>query len=249
MEAGTLNCPHCGAAVKQDSLQCAYCQALLQTVACPKCMAMMFAGSEYCPKCGARTEAATPQGPTAHDCPRCQVQGRKLEHVRLGDALVEECRQCGGMWVDAGRFERLCSDTEAQSQGSGTPDGGAGPIPHIAPEAKIRYIHCPVCDQIMNRVNFGLASGVVIDVCKGHGIWLDKNELQEIIAFIHAGGMKQTHEMESQRLQSERLQMISRRDINISGMDYSASSSVGQNDGTDLVGAILSVAWDLMFKR
>ena len=242
-----LSCPHCGAAVKADSRQCAYCQGLLQTVACPKCLAMMFAGSEFCPTCGARTQVMAAEGQTAHQCPRCGVEGRMLERVTLGESLVEECRQCGGMWVDARRFERICADAQAQVQSSEALTGGAPQIPHMTPERQVRYIHCPLCHEMMNRVNFGMRSGVVIDVCKGHGIWLDKDELQEIIAFIRAGGLQQAQEMAAQRAQSERLQMISQQESPAVAQRYAASQSAGGIDGTGLVGAILSVAWDAVF--
>ena len=243
-----LSCPHCGAAVQQDARQCIYCQGLLQTVACPKCMAMMFAGSEFCPGCGARTEVVTTADQTENACPRCAAPGIMLEHVTLGGSLVEECRQCGGMWVDARRFEHLCTDAETEARGSGTMDGGENAIPHVAPERQIRYIHCPQCDQIMNRVNFGMQSGVVIDVCKGHGIWLDKDELKEIIAYIRAGGMKQTREAENQRLQSQKTQTLD--EIQAVGRSYGTSQYVGDHgDGTGLAGTILSVALDLLFKK
>ena len=172
-----------------------------------------------------------------------------LEHVTLGEALVEECGECGGMWVDARRFEQICGDAQAQVKGSGTPDGGGNEIPHVAPEKQIRYIHCPLCSEIMNRVNFGKQSGVVIDVCKGHGIWLDKDELQEIIAYIRAGGMNQTREMDAQQAQTQKIQMINHEVMMEGGRGYAASQCVGENEGGGLVGAILSVAWDLVFKK
>src|SRR5438270_5225233 len=53
MEAQTLNCPNCGAAISSDSPQCQYCESKLATVACPSCFGMMFLGSKHCPHCGA----------------------------------------------------------------------------------------------------------------------------------------------------------------------------------------------------
>ena len=40
---------------------------------------------------------------------------------------------------------------------------------------------------MMNRVNFGRLSGTVIDVCRGHGTFLDGGELHAIVTFIHRG--------------------------------------------------------------
>ena len=50
------------------------------------------------------------------------------------------------------------------------------------------YRPCVVCGRLTNRVNYGHASGVIIDVCKDHGIWFDANELARILAWVRAGG-------------------------------------------------------------
>lgn len=41
----------------------------------------------------------------------------------------------------------------------------------------------------MNRVNFARISGTVVDVCKGHGTFLDAGELHRIVTFINGGGL------------------------------------------------------------
>jgi Zn-finger nucleic acid-binding protein len=42
----------------------------------------------------------------------------------------------------------------------------------------------------MNRKNFAKISGVIIDECKPHGIWLDGGELELIRTFIADGGLE-----------------------------------------------------------
>jgi Zn-finger nucleic acid-binding protein len=61
---------------------------------------------------------------------------------------------------------------------------------------------------MMNRVNFGGMSGTVVDVCRGHGTYLDAGELHQIIAFIHAGGLERARDrqLEDLREQERRLQ-------------------------------------------
>ena len=39
---------------------------------------------------------------------------------------------------------------------------------------------------MMNRVNFGRLSGTIVDVCKGHGTFLDPGELHRIVEFIRS---------------------------------------------------------------
>jgi Zn-finger nucleic acid-binding protein len=40
----------------------------------------------------------------------------------------------------------------------------------------------------MQRRNFRKKSGVIIDSCPSHGIWLDADELEQIAGFILSGG-------------------------------------------------------------
>ena len=46
----------------------------------------------------------------------------------------------------------------------------------------------------MNRVNFAKISGTVVDVCKGHGTFLDAGELHRIVVFIKGGGMDRSRQ-------------------------------------------------------
>ena len=52
----------------------------------------------------------------------------------------------------------------------------------------------------MNRVNFAHCSGVVIDICKGHGTWFDRDELSKIVDFIPPAGSKPRAHREKQQL-------------------------------------------------
>ena len=55
---------------------------------------------------------------------------------------------------------------------------------------------CPECGKLMNRKNFSGCSGVVLDWCREHGSWFDRNELQQIVAFIRNGGLHKARELE-----------------------------------------------------
>jgi Zn-finger nucleic acid-binding protein len=71
-------------------------------------------------------------------------------------------------------------------------------------EKQIRYLPCPVCGDIMNRVNFANISAVIVDVCREHGTWFDRDELRHIVEFIHAGGLDQARQREIQNLEEDR---------------------------------------------
>ncbi len=238
MQAETLNCPMCGAAAANDAVRCLYCSARLATIACPSCFCMMFTGSRHCPHCGAlgqHAEVKTEEKRRA--CPRCRVA---LGAAEVGALSFRECGRCGGVWVEAAAFERMCSDREQQAAVAGVKvaksveaNGGAGKV--------VRYVPCPECGQLMNRTNFARCSGVVVDVCKAHGTWFDRDELQRIVEFIRAGGMSAARAREIEQLAEERRRL---RQEQLSAAD--ADSRLGWRDDERHRGSVGLAAKELL---
>jgi Zn-finger nucleic acid-binding protein len=54
-----------------------------------------------------------------------------------------------------------------------------------------RYGWCPHCGQVMTPMVFGQRSGIVVDVCREHGTWFDRGELDAVLAFVRAGHFEQ----------------------------------------------------------
>ena len=205
MTAETLNCPNCGAAISSDSPLCRYCESKLATVACASCFGMMFIGSRHCPHCGAA--AATPgvSELASLKCPRCKVC---MSSISLGGEAMRECEHCGGLWLEVAAFERICTSREQQSAVL----GGAALSPSSQLHAnsiseKVRYVPCPQCGQLMNRINFARCSGVIVDVCRAHGTWFDRDELREIIEFTRRGGLDLAREKDKRAIEFERQQL------------------------------------------
>lgn len=199
MPIETLNCPNCGAAVESDKTQCEFCRSRLKTMACAKCFGLMFLGSKFCGHCGAKAVQASVQDETKlGDCPRCKISLSKLE---VGGTFLRECSKCDGLWADVDTFENVCADREKQSAVLGfiseKPTVEEG-------RSKISYVPCPDCGQLMNRSNFARSSGVIIDICKKHGVWFDPEELPKIIEFIQKGGMELARKKERTDLEDER---------------------------------------------
>jgi hypothetical protein len=67
----------------------------------------------------------------------------------------------------------------------------------------VRYRPCLRCGKMMNRVNFGRISGAVVDVCRGHGTFLDAGELHQIVSFIQQGGLERVRQLEIAQLREE----------------------------------------------
>lgn len=221
MQAETLNCPNCGAASSEDAPLCPFCGSRLATVACPSCFAMMFIGSKHCQRCGAA--AAVPEVSDAKDrkCPRCQSE---MVSVTLGSTPVLECERCLGLWLDVPSFEKICADREQQS-------AVLGIASHVPPSAgneisKVHYVPCPECLQLMNRMNFARCSGVIVDICKKHGTWFDRDELSRIVEFISDGGLNASRAKERIKIAEEREAVRQQqRDLNLR-----SSASLGISD-------------------
>ena len=62
------------------------------------------------------------------------------------------------------------------------------------------------------------ASGVVLDWYRDHGSWFDRNELQQVVAFIRSGGLHKARELEQLELkeQEERIRM---EELQMSALD------------------------------
>jgi len=51
----------------------------------------------------------------------------------------------------------------------------------------------------MNRINFGHRSGVIVDQCRPHGLWLDSGELKHLLDWKKAGGQLLHEEIRDRR--------------------------------------------------
>ena len=200
MDAATLNCPMCGASAATDATRCEHCQARLATVACPSCFGMLFLGSKFCPHCGEKAARLAETDDLQRQCPSCHID---LQALALGASKVHECPQCSGLWVDVETFQQICADRDRQAAVL----GGATPDPLAAPQLtldEVRYRPCPVCHKLMNRLNFSERSGVIIDICRGHGSWFDRDELRRIVEFIRAGGLEAARARDLQHWETEK---------------------------------------------
>lgn len=152
----------------------------------------MFVGSRFCARCGAEATRDVVSDATPLDCPRCT---ESLQALRLGATTVHECAACGGLWMAPDALQKLCDNREAHAGVVSALDARA-PTQAAAPDT-VRYIPCPACAKLMNRVNFAHSSGVIMDVCKAHGVWLDRGELRRVMGFVEQGGLAaaRTHEL------------------------------------------------------
>ena len=149
-------------------------------------MALIFDTAALCPSCGARRSRT--EYPADAKCPGCRGA---MKEVHVGET-------CDGLWIAADAFEQLCSSQEAQSA-----------VLHQAPaeprpmDARVRYRPCLQCGTMMNRLNFAKVSGTVVDVCKNHGTFLDRGELQAVVRFIQGGGLERSRQRQIEDLKEQ----------------------------------------------
>jgi Zn-finger nucleic acid-binding protein len=159
----------------------------------------MFLGSKHCQHCGAAALREENVASGDKKCPRCKSD---LQSISLGDSRMSECPDCLGLWLNPATFEKICADREQQAVVLGA--ASLDPANHLAFEGKVNYVPCPECRQLMNRANFARCSGVIIDLCKKHGVWFDRDELRRIIEFIQGGGLDVARSREKADLEEER---------------------------------------------
>lgn len=239
MEAGVLRCPGCGAPAAPDAPQCPYCRAQLATVACPACLALAPLDAGHCPGCGAALAPRKPPASAGRPCPACS---EPLVASRVGDLDLGDCRACGGLWLDREVFEQLGVVRERQGAMLGAlPAPTAPPVLRLEP---VQYRPCPICRQRMNRVNYARRSGVVLDVCKPHGLWFDRDELRRVLAFIAGGGLDRARSRELQALEEARraAARVPLSPDSLRSLGSSGGASGGWLDAGDLALLVLEAA-------
>lgn len=223
-----------------DLTECEFCRSRLKTVGCPACLGLMFLGSKFCTNCGALAAAVTVlDNENSGDCPRCKTA---LQTLQIGTVGIRECNKCGGFWSDAPTFESICVSQEQQSAVLGFIQSDAHPHAH---PATISYVPCPDCKQLMNRSNFARSSGVIVDICKQHGVWFDADELPKIITFINSGGMSRSREKEKMSIEDERRKLRDEQRRMATMQSRSGLTKFDEDDRRSGVGRVIRFLFDI----
>ncbi len=51
-------------------------------------------------------------------CPRCNI---KMEKLKKQEVIIDVCRKCKGMWLDAGELQKLANISERLKKGAEKP--------------------------------------------------------------------------------------------------------------------------------
>jgi Zn-finger nucleic acid-binding protein len=193
----TFSCRHCGGAFQAGAVACPWCAAGIaledRNLAglCGRCFARVSDEARFCPGCGieVRDQSIKPLAESAA-CPRCKTAMRMRA---LEGAEIVECGSCGGLWLTPEQFSAMCAHAEDGGALRRALEAASQPKKPFA-EEKVVYLPCATCQQLMMRKNFGGTSGVLIDVCRRHGVWLDTRELERALDFVQRGGLTREKE-------------------------------------------------------
>jgi Zn-finger nucleic acid-binding protein len=116
----------------------------------------------------------------APTCPRCRPAVAPLRSAEIGPTPLLECGCCNGVWLRAPAFQDLLVDMERQEAVLAV----AAPAPRF--ESEVHYLLCPECGEMMVRRNL-VHSGLMLDICRFHGIWLDEGELRRVVELVRGG--------------------------------------------------------------
>lgn len=159
----------------------------------------------FCTYCGARNDVdlddfkpfnARPL--QSRPCPVCHDDMRTIDVGKKVPFLIERCDSCYGLFFDKNELEEMI---ETSVKGGKNVDIGL--LTELVENPRyvdvVVYRRCPVCKKHMQRKNYGRRSGVIMDVCADHGVWLDPGELRQIMEWVGAGGMTRAHQLKRER--------------------------------------------------
>ncbi|MGR9045314.1 MAG: TFIIB-type zinc ribbon-containing protein [Gammaproteobacteria bacterium] len=173
---------------------------------CNSCAAPLPANTHICLYCGTHNDVdltnkydfVIHHEASNRICPHCNEPLQTVAISLDGKLFIERCEQCFGLFFDVNEIERLL-----ESAVTNVFTINRDLLVNINKERyrhqKIKYIKCPVCHSYMSRINFGHRSGVVVDRCKTHGIWLDNGEITHLLEWKKAGGQL-LHAKQSQNI-------------------------------------------------
>ncbi len=192
MDAIVLRCQSCGGTLTEGAGECPFCHATVAARHCLACFHANLASAVHCAACGRELGLEPLPDPDTMRCPSCPGEAHFVALPAGANGTVHECPRCTGQFVDHATLRALFAERTPLSL-------GVPRAPQSAPQGPVRYLPCPVCHARMNRKNFGERSGVIVDVCKSHGIWFDHGELPRVLAWVEEGGLQDLAQREEQR--------------------------------------------------
>lgn len=117
---------------------------------------------------------------------KCPLCGSSLSATQLEGVDIAVCPTGHGMFVTTDQLHTLVAvrETIHSRQEEDAALGASGDASGKQLEHRGPACACPECETVMNKATYAYDSGVTIDVCPTHGIWLDSGELGRIESWV-----------------------------------------------------------------
>ncbi len=121
----------------------------------------------------------------------CPEHNICLQTIEYEGELVEQCALCGGLWCSLNsieailkkRIQKFDKETIQTSKDYNFPS-----LQLDMKKVKFEARKCLECGEDMKKHDFSKSINISIDRClKGHGIWLDKDEIDRIQVLVEDG--------------------------------------------------------------
>ena len=188
---------------------------------CNSCSAPLPPNTQYCSYCGVRNDVDI-QGKHVYKvvsrqseriCPECNEAMQTIVLDTQPPLEIERCEKCFGLFFDPGEVETLLESMVSPVFTVNRELLGNINKDRYQKNKPVKYLKCPVCSKLMNRVAFGHRSGVVVDQCKAHGIWLDGGEITHLLEWKKAGGRLLHEQKQAEKRTKQRRPAESRAEI------------------------------------
>ncbi|MDD2738384.1 MAG: zf-TFIIB domain-containing protein [Methylomonas lenta] len=200
---------------------------------CNSCSAPLAPNTQYCHYCGVRNDVDL-RG--KHDyqvvtrestriCPECNVNLQTIALDMQPPLQIERCEFCFGLFFDPGEVETLLETAVSPVFSINQELLGNINKDRYQKDKPVKYLECPECFNMMNRMVFGHRSGVVIDQCRAHGVWLDGGEISHLLEWKRAGGQILDQKNKAELQQKKRRPSESRAEIDMLMQNYGKPSA------------------------
>lgn len=114
----------------------------------------------------------------------CPVCGVELREIGYEGVPIDICYKCRGVWLDKGELAEIIRREKQFTPSDFTEIKAEEGKERVDKRELVTPIPCVICAEPMERFIYQETSGIVIDSCpRGHGVWLDKGELEKIQVF------------------------------------------------------------------
>ncbi len=220
-------CSTCSAPLKANSNQCSYCQVRSDVDLRAKYDYTVVDkhSKRICPDCN------------------CELTTINLETVKSDkgkNLQIDRCDSCFGLFFDPGEVEELLEKSVSNVFTINKKHMQNINRDRFKKDNNIKYRKCPICQSFMQRSNYGHRSGVIVDRCHKHGVWLDSGEITHLMEWKKSGGQMLNEQIKNEQMSKEKSKRFN-SSPDMSQYKSQTNSNHSFNTGDDIVDTVFSL--------